>query len=266
MAVSRDGRNLYVAGDFLHFGGQGGLVSLDAATGAPTDWQPAFDTPRPAFGVTIWPGDGASVIAATGGRGGSAQFFTPAKDTDPKWIGRVDGDATDVVATTERVYLVGHWDHGVTNKDDPCLKRVPVACPQGTPHRKLIAYDARTGSTDASFTAQANTRQGPYVALVGAHHLYVGGDFTEVGPYDELRPQGGFAQFDQIEEPGPEPPPPPSTTSTTRPSSATTTTTKKPNTTTTTERPGTTTTTTEPPDTTTTTTGPPETTTTTQAP
>ena len=74
---------------------------------------------------------------------------------------------------------------------------MPVSCPLGTPHRKLIAFDARTGATDAGFTAQANTPQGPYVALVGAHHLYVGGDFTEVGPVGDLRPQGGFAVFDQ---------------------------------------------------------------------
>ena len=40
--------------------------------------------------------------------------------------------------------------------------RSPARC--GTPHRKLIAYDARTGDTDASFTAQANTDTGPYVA------------------------------------------------------------------------------------------------------
>jgi outer membrane protein assembly factor BamB len=215
MAVSADGKNLYVGGDFLHFGGQGGLVSLDAATGAPTAWQPVFDRPRPVFGLTIWPGDGRSVIAATGGFGGSAQFFTPSRK-GPLWIGKVDGDATDVVATTERVYLVGHYDHGVADKDDPCLKHAPVSCPLGTPHRKLIAYEARSGDTDPSFTAQGNTRQGPYVALVGAHHLYVGGDFTLVGPYDELRPQGGFAQFDQIETPGPVPPPPrPPTTTTT---------------------------------------------------
>lgn len=137
----------------------------------------------------------------------------------PLWIGKVDGDSTDVVAATERIYLVGHYDHGVADKDDPCLKHAPVSCPFGTPHRKLIAYDARSGDTDASFTAQANTRQGPYVALVGAHHLYVGGDFTLVGPYDELRSQGGFAQFDQIETArpvSPAPRPPKTTTTTAR--------------------------------------------------
>jgi hypothetical protein len=197
MAVSADGRILYVAGDFLHFGGQGGLVALDAATGAPSAWQPAFDLRRPAFGVTIWPGDGTSVIASTGGPGGSIQFFTPSKRSSPVWVGRTDGDATDVVATTDRVYGVGHWDHGVPDKNDPCLRQSSVTCPDGTPHRKLIAFDARTGATDAAFTAQANTPQGPYVALIGAHHLYVGGDFTEVGPLGALRSQGGFAAFDQ---------------------------------------------------------------------
>jgi hypothetical protein len=200
MAVSGDGRTVYVAGDFLHFGGRGGVVALDAGTGAPAAWQPVLDQPRPVFGLTIWPGDGASLVASTGGKGGSIQFFTPSRGGGPVWVGRTDGDATDVVATTERVYGVGHWDHGVPDKDDPCLKHAPISCPLGTPHRKLIAFDARTGDTDASFTAQANTDQGPYVALIGAHHFYVGGDFTEVGPVDELRPQGGFAAFDQIDE------------------------------------------------------------------
>jgi hypothetical protein len=202
MAVSGDGKTVYVSGDFLHFGGQGGVVALDAVTGAPAAWQPALDQPRPVFGLTVWPGDGASVVAATGGKGGSIQFFTPSRGTSPVWVGRTDGDATDVVATTERVYGVGHWDHGVPDRNDPCLKHVPVSCPLGTPHRKLIAFEARTGETDAGFTAQANTDTGPYVALIGAHHLYVGGDFTEVGPLGRLRPQGGFAAFDQIDAPG----------------------------------------------------------------
>ncbi len=206
MAVSGDGKTVYVGGDFLHFGGRGGVVALDAATGAPSAWQPALDQPRPVFGLTIWPGDGASVVASTGGKGGSIQFFTPSRGPAAVWVGRTDGDATDVVATTERVYGVGHWDHGVPDRDDPCLKHAPVSCPLGTPHRKLIAFDVRNGETDASFTAQANTDTGPYVALIGARHLYVGGDFTEVGPVDELRSQGGFAAFDPIEEPGPIPP------------------------------------------------------------
>ena len=235
MAVSADGKTVYVGGDFLHFGGQGGVVALDAATGAPTAWQPIPDHPRPVFGLAIWPGDGVSVVAATGGKGGSIQFFSPSQGSAPVWVGRTDGDAMDVVATTDRVYGVGHWDHGVPDRNDPCLKHVPISCPGGTPHRKLIAFDAPSGRTDASFTAQANTDTGPFVALVGAHHLYVGGDFTEVGPRGDLRPQGGFAAFDQIEAPGPIPPmetPPAPSSTTTSTTRKTTSTTSQPTTTT----------------------------------
>jgi hypothetical protein len=206
MKVSADGRYVFVGGEFLHFGGQSGLLTLDAATGAASTWQAVMDRPRPVYGIDVWAGDGTSVIIATGGTGGTAQFFDTGGDVNPKWVGRVDGDATDVVSTTERVYLVGHYDHEVPNKDDPCLKHVPVTCHAGTPHRKLVAFQATTGHSDPSFTAQANTRQGPYVALVGRNHLYVGGDFTEVGPVGNLRPQPGFAQFDRIREPGPAPP------------------------------------------------------------
>jgi hypothetical protein len=193
MAVTDDGSIVYVGGDFLHFGGQGGILALDGATGSALSWQPELG--RPVFGLTIWPGDGKTVILATGGSGGTAQAFTPGGSTKPLWTGRVDGDATDVAATTERVYLVGHYDHEVPNKNDPCLKRVPVDCPNGTPHRKLAAFDAHTGHVDPSFNAQANTPQGPYVALIGAHHLYVGGDFTQVGLPNALKPQPGFAEF-----------------------------------------------------------------------
>jgi hypothetical protein len=196
LAVTADGTTLFVGGDFFHFGGQGGLLALDAATGAPTAWQPVMT--RPVYGLTIWPGDGKTVFAATGGAGGTVQSFLPGgKSTKPQWTGFVDGDATDVVATTERVYLAGHYDHQVPNKDDPCLKAVPAFCPSGTPHRKLAVFEARTGNVDPSFTGQANTPQGPYVAYIGAHHLYVGGDFTEMGPLtgSRLPPHPGFVQL-----------------------------------------------------------------------
>jgi hypothetical protein len=227
--VPDDGRTVWVGGDFLHWGTtpandtkhqHGGLIVLDAATGALVPWQPVEK--YPVFGVTVWPGDGQTVFTATGGPGGSVQAFhlnqDPTKNT-PLWTGRVDGDATDVVATTERVYLVGHYDHEVPNPNDPCLKLSPqpggqmgVNCPNGTPHRHLAAFYARgdldangqpTGlaQTDPTFTAQANTPEGPTVALVGAHFLYVGGNFQEVSDMPApagLRPQPGFAEYPAI--------------------------------------------------------------------
>jgi hypothetical protein len=48
-----------------------------------------------------------------------------------------------------------------------------------------------SGAHDVDFAPQLNTPQGPYVAFIGARHLFVGGDFTEVNG----RPQPGFVKF-----------------------------------------------------------------------
>jgi hypothetical protein len=212
LAVTGDGSTVMVGGNFLHFGTppsadpnheHGGLIALDAATGALTPWQPF--SKRPVFGLALWPGDSRTVFAAAGGAGGAVQAFLPGgTSTKPRWTGRVDGDPTGVAATTDRVYLVGHYDHEVPNAKDPCLKPSPqpngqmgVSCPNGTPHRHLAAFDARTGYVDPSFTAQANTPEGPDTVLVGAAHLYVGGNFTMVAdtPGGSYRKQSGLAVY-----------------------------------------------------------------------
>jgi hypothetical protein len=213
LAVPGDGTTLLVGGDFLHFGTtpaadpnheHGGLVALDAASGALTPWQPV--SKRPVFSLTVWPGDHQTVFAAAGGAGGVVEAYLPGgARTTPAWTGRVDGDPTGVAATATRVYLVGHYDHEVPNKNDPCLKPSPqpngqmgVSCPNGTPHRHLAAFDAHNGNLDPSFTAQANTPEGPDVVLIGAAHLYVGGNFTKVAdtPGGRYRPQPGLAVYD----------------------------------------------------------------------
>ncbi|MGH9023979.1 MAG: hypothetical protein ACRDV9_12910, partial [Acidimicrobiia bacterium] len=208
MAISDDGSLLYVAGSFADFDGtdHGGLLTVDGATGAATDWQ--VDNDRPVFGVAIWPGDGKSVVASTGGTGGQVHFYeykAKKRSSKPKWVHKVDGDAVDVVATRERVYLVGHYDFVLGKKTvcgTPPCKGSEADGDQ--PNRHLSAFDARTGSHDLSFTAQANTPQGPYVALVGRDHLYVGGDFTNIdiraGGREFIQP--GFVQFPAIEPRG----------------------------------------------------------------
>ena len=57
--------------------------------------------------------------------------------------------------------------------------------------RHIAAFDPVTGAQDTAFTAQFNTPQGPEVALIGAQHLYVGGNFTKVN----FLAHPGFAQF-----------------------------------------------------------------------
>jgi len=213
LAIPKDGQSILVGGSFLHLGTapaddpnhqRGGLVSLDAATGALTAWQPVHK--RPVFGMTLWPGDGTTVFTSAGGAGGVVEAFLPGgKKTTPVWTGHVDGDAMSVAATATRVYLVGHYDHEVADANDPCLKLSPqppdghmgVSCPNGTAHRHLAAFDATTGDLDPTFTAQANTNEGPEVAYAGVHYLYVGGNFREVSdtPQANYRAQPGLAIY-----------------------------------------------------------------------
>ncbi|MCA1842129.1 MAG: hypothetical protein LC792_02865 [Actinobacteria bacterium] len=215
LGVTADGRYLVVGGDFLDFGGQGGLIILDAVTGQAAPWQPEMD--RPVFGVAMWPGDNRTFFVSTGGSGGTLQAFriedgaAPAVDDTSSghhhrshsgdsssskgakalWEHRTDGDSTDVVATNERVYLVGHYDY-VLGDNTICHGSTCKGGNAGdVPNRHLSAFEPAAGAQDTGFTGQLNTPQGPYAALIGANSLYVAGDFTEVNQ----APQPGFVQF-----------------------------------------------------------------------
>lgn len=188
LAVTADSR-LVVAGDFLHFGGQGGLLVLDGSTGRATAWQPVIG--RPVHGVTIWPGDGKTIFAAAGGTGGVVDAYRPDGPTKALWRHRVDGDAMDVAATATRVYLVGHYDY-VLGTNTICGAPPCTGGAEGdVVNRHISAFDALSGAYDLDYDPQLNTPQGPYVALVGRRHLYVGGDFTEVNG----KAQPGFVKF-----------------------------------------------------------------------
>ena len=188
LAVTADGQ-LVVAGDFLHFGGQGGLLVLDGRTGEPTAWQP--DIGRPVHGVAIWPGDGTTFFAAAGGTGGGVDAYRPDGPATKVWRHRVDGDAIDVVATAQRVYLVGHYDY-VLGKNTICGSPPCTGGQDGDIlNRHISAFDALTDAHDLDWAPQLNTPQGPYVAHLGRKRLYVGGDFTKVN--GEHQP--GFVMF-----------------------------------------------------------------------
>ncbi len=184
LALSADGTRLYAAGSFVDFGGQSGLVSLDAATGRPTEWQAGLD--RPVFALEIWRGDGHTLFAATGGAGGMLLAFDPGVKSKPTWSAKTDGDNVDVVATASTVFLMGHYDY-VVNAKSGCYQR----CPRGDPRRHLSAFEAATGKLDPDWHPTANTNTGPYAAVIGSRHLWVGGEFTTVN----LEPQPGIVQF-----------------------------------------------------------------------
>ncbi|MDQ1518697.1 MAG: hypothetical protein QOE80_4527 [Actinomycetota bacterium] len=191
LKVAAHGAVVVIGGSFLHFGGRSGLIVLDAHTARATAWQPVLDRPRPVYGLDIWPGDGKTVFAAAGGLGGAVEAFRPGAGTKPAWVHKVDGDGTDVAATTARLYFVGHYDY-VLGPNTTCgASSCAGGKPGDSPNRHIAAFDPLNGAQDTSFTAQLNTPQGPEVALVGAHHLYVGGDFTKVN-FDA---HPGFAEF-----------------------------------------------------------------------
>jgi hypothetical protein len=216
LGVAADGRYLVVGGDFLDVDGHGGLIILDAGTGAAAQWQPEMD--RPVFGVAMWPGDTRTFFVSTGGSGGTLQAFriddnSPAaadstgdngshhhghhsnrssdNNVPPMWTHRTDGDSTDVVATTERVILVGHYDYVLGDNTFCHGSSCQGGRPGDVPNRHISVFEPSGGAQDVGFTGQLNTPQGPYAALVGADSLYVVGDFTECNG----APQPGFVQF-----------------------------------------------------------------------
>ena len=238
VAVPVDGSRVYVGGNFLDLGGQGGMVVLDGATGAALPEQWTID--RPVFDLAVWPGDGTTVFAATGGPGGRIYAFRPSVPSRPLWKAGVDGDAVGVAASNTTVFLVGHYDFIIPKKSS-CYQY----CPEGTERRHLTAFDANTGLLDP-WNPVANTPTGPYSVAVGSDHVFVGGEFTTING----AAQPGYAQF--ALPPSMPPATTGSSTPTSSPTQSTTATTVKPQTATTaTTKP--TTTTTRAPSTTTTT-------------
>jgi hypothetical protein len=195
----------------------GGLTVLNVSDGKTADWRPRND--RPVFQIAISP-DRSFVCAAIGGQGGGVtclkpgeewpMFDTAKKDEWPgitehekldRRIAHVDGDALGVAISDNRVYLGGHFDANQDDPDDPCLHKTPSQCfppfsgknpdddrdDTSGPHKHLVAYyinsddpDFPDGSTDDTWTAWANTPEGPTTLLAGPNALYLGGNFTNL--------------------------------------------------------------------------------------
>ncbi len=208
LKVTPDGTMVVVGGSFTHFAGRSGLIVLDGKTAKPTPWQPTLDRPRPVFGLDVWPTDGRTIFVAAGGFGGAIETFYPGRSTKPLWVHKTDGDGMDAVATDSRVFLVGHYDY-VLGNNTTCGG---TSCTGGNAgdnlNRHIAAFDTRTGAQDLSFNAQMNTAEGPEVALIGAHSLYVGGNFTKIN----FEAQPGFAQFPAADSARPAQPAAPSAT------------------------------------------------------
>jgi hypothetical protein len=209
---------LVVGGDFLHTGvnstatydAHAGIMALNLADGSMASWHPHND--RPVFELATSP-DGRTIYAAEGGAGGALAVFAPGQD-EPTSVNHVDGDALGVAAIGQRVYLGGHFDYGEPDPYNVCIHTSPSRCgnsPDHTNHRHLIAFDLSNckvypppaGSgypvtppscvADPTFTAQADTSEGPSHMLAGPHALYVGGNFRNT--LDKHKNDGGTPIF-----------------------------------------------------------------------
>ena len=173
------GGKVFAAGNFLNLGGQGGLVTLDAATGALAD--PQYEPGRPMFDLAR---SGGVLYAVGGGPGGRLYAFRTDDDT-PLWKVKFDGDSVGVAASAGTVYVAGHYDY-IVSKDSSCYQFCP-----GGPHRQHLSAFSTSGGQLLPWAPDADTNTGPFTVALGANALYVGGEYFKING----KSQPGFAIF-----------------------------------------------------------------------
>lgn len=181
-AVQAIGGKVFAAGTFLDLGGQAGLATLDAVTGAVAE--PYYDPGRPIFDLAT---SGGVLFAVGGGPGGRVYAFSPDEvdKTTPLWKAKFDGDAVGVAVSATAVYVAGHYDY-IVSTDSSCYQY----CPGGPTRHHLSAFAAADGSLLA-WNPTADTSTGPFALAAGDGALYVGGEFNKIS--GETQP--GFAIF-----------------------------------------------------------------------
>jgi hypothetical protein len=177
-AVEVMGGRVFAAGSFLDLGGEGGLVTLDAATGALAG--PQHDPGKPMFDLDT----SGNVLYAVGGGPGGRLYAYSATKAKPLWSAKFDGDAVGVAVSRGAVYVAGHYDY-IVSKSSSCYQ----LCPGGPRRRHLSAFS--TEGKLLAWNPEADTSTGPYAVVGGAGAVYVGGEFNKVNG----KAQPGFAIF-----------------------------------------------------------------------
>lgn len=186
------GASVLIGGDFTTVGGlsRPHLASISTASGAVTAWRPLANScpvnsiATDARLIRVFVACGGGTI---GGNRLDAFYLNTGGSAWPQLGGATapsvsDGNYASVAVLGDTVYGGGHFDNV-----------------NGSPQRKLAAFDAYTGS-QLSWNAGFDSALGVFAVLTTPGHLWAGGDFTA--------PAAHLARFTVATSPAPSAPVP----------------------------------------------------------
>ncbi len=191
LEVSADGTLIYVGGNFMQIAGQRRLwlAAVDTVTGTLSNtWVPSegsgiiYDFSPCGNGCVLdLEATSTHVYVAVGGKYGNKVMALDAATAALKWQRHADGDVQAVGVRGKDLYVGGHW--------------IKIAQQSGYP--RFITFNATWGSI-RDFSPYVDSPMGVWSLLTEEARVYLGGDFTKVGPEGAAVDQPGFAQFTDI--------------------------------------------------------------------
>lgn len=174
-----DGASVYVGGDFTTVNGSGvysRVARLSTTTGLPS---PAFSVGATNQGsrapIRSMALSGSTLALGTTGSGGACALVDAASGA-VLWSRHANGDVTSVGFKASNVYCGGHFSGS--------------GAFDGLTRKKLAAVEAATGNV-LPWAPSVNSALGVFALDTSADALFIGGDFTVVGPIN----QSHFGQF-----------------------------------------------------------------------
>ena len=175
-ALATAGKRIFAGGSFTKIGGHPVrfLVNLSQATGGHLPFaQPLNPITALAFGTHLF--------AAMSGPGGRIAAYNLAGKRI--WLHLTDGSSATIAVAKGQVVYGGHFNNvcsGNTGGGNPFM------CTTNIPRAHLLAVRPSDGKLLA-WAPQVNSPLGVFAARAGVSRLWVGGDFTSIGPDNRLR-------------------------------------------------------------------------------
>jgi hypothetical protein len=170
-ALATAGTRIFAGGSFTKIGGHPVryLVNLSQSTGGHLPFaQPQNPITALAFGTHLF-------TAASGPGGRIAAYNLAGKRI---WLHLTDGSSAAITVARNQVVFGGHFNNVCSGNTGGGS---PFACTTNIPRRHLLAVRPADGKLLA-WAPQVNSTLGVFAARTGTSRVWVGGDFTSVGP------------------------------------------------------------------------------------